>query len=424
MGDRDATDGIEPGHRRLQGLVGTVAMVSMHTSPLVQPGVGDGGGMNVFVRELGGALARAGVAVRCYVRRDRTDLETEVAVEPGFDVVHVEAGAPDTPKEELPALVEPFAERVEEDLASRGDVVALHANYWLSAVAAHRIKHDLSLPLIATFHTLARVKAEGGDPEPESRVAAERAVIGCADAVTAATPLEAMQLVELYGADPDRIELVAPGVDRAFFSPGDRAGARWAASLPDAPTILFVGRIQPLKGLDVAIAALAEVQHPDARLVVVGGASGADGDAELARVRALADELGVADRITWVDPQPHHLLSSYYRAADVVVVPSRSESFGLVALEAAACGIPVVASAVGGLSRLVVDCDTGLLVPMRTSTAFATAIDVLLDDPDLAARMGARAAERSTLFTWSAAAARLRRCYADVVQRTLVSCRP
>jgi D-inositol-3-phosphate glycosyltransferase len=378
--------------------------------------------MNVFVRELGGALARAGVAVRCYVRRDDPGLETEVAVEPGFEVVHIDAGAPDTPKEELVGLVDDFAERVGDDIAGRGDVVALHANYWLSGMAAHRIKHEQSLPLIATFHTLARVKSEGGDPEPESRGEAEQAIIGCADAVTAATPLEAVQLVELYGADPDRIELVSPGVDRAFFSPGDRSGARWAAALPEAPTILFVGRIQPLKGLDVAIAALAEVRHPEARLVVVGGASGPDGEAELARTRALAEELGVAERISWVPPQPHHLLSSYYRAADVVVVPSRSESFGLVALEAAACGIPVVATAVGGLSRLVVDCDTGLLVPMRTSTAFASAIDVLLDDPALAAKMGERAAERSTRFTWSAAAARLRRCYADVSQRTLVSC--
>lgn len=421
MGDR-TDSGTEPGSRRLDGLVGTVAMVSMHTSPLVQPGVGDGGGMNVFVMELGGALARAGVPVRCYVRRDRPGLDDEVLVEPGFEVVHVDAGPYDTPKEGLPELVDAFADRVGEDVAARGDVVALHANYWLSGVAAHRIKHEQSLPLVATFHTLARVKTQGGDPEPEARAEAEQAIIGCAEAVTAATPLEAVQLVESYGADPNRIELVSPGVDRAFFSPGDRSGARWAAALPEAPTILFVGRIQPLKGLDVAIAALAEVRHPDARLVVVGGASGPDGDAELARVHELAHDLGVSDRITWVDPQPHHLLSSYYRAADVVVVPSRSESFGLVALEAMACGIPVVASAVGGLSRLVVDCDTGLLVPMRTSTAFASAVDLLLDDPELAARMGARAAERSALFTWSAAAARLRRCYGDVAQRALLTC--
>ncbi len=402
--------------------MGTVAMVSMHTSPLAQPGHGDGGGMNVFVRELGGALARAGVPVRCYVRREDEAADPLVAVEPGFDVVHVPVGPATVAKEDLQSLVSAFGEWVGNDIAEQGDVTAIHANYWLSGMAAHRIKHELSLPLVSTFHTLARVKTEGGDHEPEARAVAETEIIGCSDAVTAATPLEAMQLVELYGARADRIELVAPGVDRAFFSPGDRAGARWAAALPDAPTLLFVGRIQPLKGLDLAVAALAELATPGARLVVVGGVSGAGGAAELARVEALATDLGVADRITWVEPQPHHLLSSYYRAADVVVVPSRSESFGLVALEAAACGIPVVASAVGGLSRLVVDGDTGLLVPRRSSGAFASAIDQVLSDPELAAHMGARAAERAQLYTWSAAAGRLRRCYADLAERSLVSC--
>ncbi|MCB1003535.1 MAG: glycosyltransferase, partial [Acidimicrobiales bacterium] len=326
-----------------------VAVLSLHTSPLVQPGAGDSGGMNVYVRELVGALAQAGVAGNVYVRRWDDALPEVVDVEPGFRVVHVPAGPADLAKEELPAVVDEFADRVAHHVAATGTIETLHANYWLSGVAGHRIKHALDLPLVSTFHTLARVKAETGDPEPDRRVQAETEVIGCSDAILASCTAEANQLTELYGADPSRIEIVPPGVDHAFFSPGDQRGARAALGLGDHPVLLFVGRIQPLKGVDVAVRTLAALAHPDAVLVVVGGASGADGHREVERVRELAADLGVADRIRWVAPQPHHLLSTYYRAADVALVPSRSESFGLVALEAAACGTPVVAAAVGGL---------------------------------------------------------------------------
>ncbi len=309
------------------------------------------------------------------------------------------------------------------DIARRGGVAAVHANYWLSGVAGHTIKHRLDVPLVSTFHTLARVKAETGDDEPERRVAAETAVIACSDAITASCPAEAEQLVRLYGAEPGRIELVPPGVIHAFFSPGDRAGTRAALGLAaDRPVLLFVGRIQPLKGLDVAIAALAELDRDDAQLVVVGGPSGVDGPVEAAKDGLLADELGVADRITWVPPRPHHLLSTYYRAADVCVVPSRSESFGLVALESAACGTPVVASAVGGLTTLVDHGLTGYLVDDRDPEAFAACIDAILDDPGRAAAMGERAAQRAQGYTWSTTAGRLRRLYADLSSRALVDC--
>jgi D-inositol-3-phosphate glycosyltransferase len=271
-----------------------LAVLSLHTSPLAQPGAGDSGGMNVYVRELVSALAQAGVASDVYTRRWASDLPDVVDVEPGFRVVHVPAGPVDLPKEKLPAVVDEFADGVLAHLidgthgTGTQGTDALHANYWLSGVAGHRLKHELGLPLVSTFHTLARVKAETGDREPQRRVAAEAEVIGCSDAILASCAAEAAELERLYGADPSRIEIVPPGVVHAFFSPGDRAGARAALHHPaerlgpdvmghparsatrgphgeaswrrrrlDGPVLLFVGRIQPLKGLDVAVRTLA-----------------------------------------------------------------------------------------------------------------------------------------------------------------------
>ncbi len=404
-------------------LVGAVAMLSMHTSPLAQPGQGDSGGMNVFVRELGTALAQAGVVTRIYTRRTDAKVADVVRVEPGLEVVHVDAGRFDLPKEQLPDVVDQFADQVSIDLRDRGDVSVIHANYWLSGVAGHRLKHELSLPLVSTFHTLARVKHDSGDPEPALRVEAERAVIGCSDTITASSPTEAQDLVAYYDADPSRIELVAPGVHHAFFSPGDQAGARRAIDLDDRHVLLFVGRIQALKGLDVAVRALAELKDGRAMLVAVGGPSGAEGEAELQRICALIADLGLTDRVRFVPAQPHHTLSTYYRAADVCLVPSRSESFGLVALEAAACGLPVVAAGVGGLQTLVDDGETGFLIDGRDPRAFAARVDELLADPALAAKMSAAAAARSLSYTWSTTAARLRRVYADLAgAHQLVTC--
>jgi D-inositol-3-phosphate glycosyltransferase len=402
--------------------VGSLAILSMHTSPLVQPGLGDSGGMNVYVRELVGSLAQAGVASNVYVRRWRDGLPDTIDVEPGFRVVHVDAGPLELPKEQLADVVDAFADGVGEHLRHDGDVQAIHANYWLSGMAGHRLKHELDLPLVSTFHTLARVKAETGDVEPERRVRAESEVIGCSDAILASCSAEADQLVELYDAPRERIEIVAPGVDHAFFSPGDRGGARHALGLGDHPVLLFVGRIQPLKGVTVAIEALALLDDPDAVLLVVGGASGLDGPAELARARRLVDDLGLQGQVRFVAPQPHHLLSTYYRAADVCIVPSRSESFGLVALEAAACGTPVVAAAVGGLTKVVDDGRTGILVEDRSANSYARACRSLLDDPTLATDIAVAAAERARGYTWSVTAARLRRLYADLAMRSPVSC--
>jgi len=405
--------------------VADIAVLSLHSSPLAQPGVGDSGGMNVYVRELASALAQAGVGVRVYVRRWAADLPTRVSVEPGFQVVHIDAGPVDLAKEHLPDTVDAFTEAMVQELQEQ-PVDVVHANYWLSGVVGHRVKHRLDLPLVSTFHTLARVKAETGDPEPDRRIDAEAEVIGCSDVLLANSAEEHSQLQRLYGADPSRIEIVPPGVEHAFFSPGDQGGARRALGLDaDAPMLLFVGRIQPLKGLTVAVGALAELVasgHTSTRLVVVGGPSGADGARELAEASALAEAAGVAGQITYVSPQPHHLLSSWYRAADVVLVPSRSESFGLVALEAAACGAPVVAAAVGGLRTLVDHGRTGLLVDSRDPAEFAAATARILDQPALAAALRVAAAERARGYTWSTAAARLRRIYVDLASRSLVDC--
>jgi D-inositol-3-phosphate glycosyltransferase len=286
----------------------------------------------------------------------------------------------------------------------------IHANYWLSGLAGHQLKHELNLPLVTTFHTLARVKAMHGDAESAARELTESAIIGCSDAIFVSCEEERQQFREVYGASPGTVEVITPGVDRAYFSPGSRAGARSALGLGSHPVLLFVGRIQPLKGVDVAVETLAALSHRDAVLLIVGGASGMAGDLELARVVALAERLGVADRVKFIAPQPHHLLSTYYRAADVVLVPSRSESFGLVALEASACGTPVE------------DGVNGFLVPDRDVDLFARRVTEVLDDSHLAQRLSSQAVLRSSRYSWQHAAMRMRRVVAEFARRDLVLC--
>ena len=378
--------------------------------------------MNVYVRELVSALAQAGVDCTTYTRKSRPGLAEVVQVEPGHRVVHLPAGPFELAKQDLSNVVEEFGDGVIDHLKNGPGADVVHANYWLSGLVAHRVKHELNLPFVSTFHTLARVKAEGGDTEPVWRDRAEAEIIDCADAICVSCTEEESQFRRLYGSPRGGIEIVAPGVEHAFFAPGDKRGARYALGLGSGPVLLFVGRIQPLKGVDVAVRALAELNRSDALLLIVGGASGLDGNSEVARVSGLIDQLGVGDQVRFVEPKPHHILSTYYRAADVVVVPSRSESFGLVALEAAACGIPVVASAVGGLLTLVDDGLTGYLVSDRDPAQFADRIRTILGDPALAASMSVRAAERARRYTWSFAAARLRRVYADLAVRDLVAC--
>jgi D-inositol-3-phosphate glycosyltransferase len=400
-----------------------VAVLSLHTSPLIQPGSGDSGGMNVYVRELVSALAQAGVECTTYTRANRPGLPDVVQVEPGHRVVHIPAGPFDLAKEQLPSVLTEFGDAVVEHIKNDSPADVLHANYFLSGLVAHRIKHELDLPFVSTFHTLAKVKAEGGDLEPEWRDRAEAEIIGCADAICVSCTEEERQFLRLYGEPAGKIEIIAPGVEHAFFAPGDRKGARNAIDLPlDSPVLLFVGRIQPLKGPDVAVRALAALNRPDALLLIVGGASGLEGAGEMRRLQGLITELGIEGQVRFIEPQPHHILSTYYRAADVVLVPSRSESFGLVALEASACGIPVVASGVGGLLTLVDHGDNGFLVDDRDPQLYAKYIAEILDDPQQAALMGARGAMRARQYTWGFAAARLRRVYADLTVRELVAC--
>jgi D-inositol-3-phosphate glycosyltransferase len=395
--------------------------------------------MNVYVRELSSALARAGVVCDVFTRAWSDDLPSTVSIEPGLRVHHIAAGPP-TPmaKEELPLVVDEFADGVLKQMTASETFGpdeglpfdAVHANYWLSGLAGHTIKHRLNLPLVSTFHTLDRVKAEASPEEVEAdalhrRAEAEAVIIRCSDTVLASCSVEAAQITELYGADPSRIRIVAPGVDHAFFGPGDRRQARRAIGLAgDGPLLLFVGRIQPLKRLSSAVEALAALSsdHPDARLVVVGGPSGPQGEAEAARTVALVSELGLTDRVVFVPPKPHELLSTYYRAADVCLVPSRSESFGLVALEAAACGTPVVASDVGGLRTLVDHGRTGYLVEEHSPEAFAAWVRQILAEPLLAERLGTGAVLRARRYTWARAAHRLTEVYAELTAGRLVEC--
>lgn len=401
-----------------------IAVFSMHTSPLAQPGTGDGGGMNVYVRALATALARAGVECDVYTRAEHRTQPAVVQVEPGFRVLHVEAGprAP-VPKHDLPALVDPFVDASMLQMLEREPVDVLHGNYWLSGAVAHRLKHELDLPLVATFHTLARVKAEAGvDDDSAHRTRVEHETIACADLMLASTDDERTQLASLYDAQLDRIEVVPPGVDHTVFFPGDRGSAKQRLGIDAPRVLLFVGRIQELKGTDLAIRALAALDDPKVTLIVVGGPSGRDGSLEQSRVHALADELGVSGQIQWVSPRRHERLADYYRAADVCIVPSRSESFGLVALEAAACGTPVVAAAVGGLRSLVDHEHSGFLIEGRDPVDFAAPVERLLADEILASEMGVNAAAGSARYSWSMTAGRLRRLYGDLVARGLVRC--
>lgn len=402
-----------------------MAVISLHTSPLAQPGTGDGGGMNVYVRELSGSLARAGIECDVFTRAAEPGLADVIDVEPRLRVHHVAAGpAAPVAVEDLPELVDRFAAGVLKHIganqASRPDL--LHANYWLSGLAGHQLKHELELPLVSTFHTLARVKAEAAADHNGCRARAEAQIIGCSDAILASSLDEAEQLEKLYGGVPERIEVVPPGVDHRLFSPGDRRAARAELGLGDHPVLLFAGRIQPLKGADVAVATLASLSDEEAVLMVVGGPSGPDGDAELGRLHGLVRAEGLEDRVHFHPPRAHGELAAFYRAADVCLVPSRSESFGLVALEAAACGTPVVAAAVGGLRTLVEHGVTGFLVDGRDPGVYAAHVEKLLANPEEAAEMGQRAATRARRYRWSVTAGRLRRIYDDLAVRQLVEC--
>jgi D-inositol-3-phosphate glycosyltransferase len=300
----------------------------------------------------------------------------------------------------------------------------VHSHYWLSGTAGLIVKRKLGIPLANSFHTLGRIKdlAKRGDEAPESdaRIAAEYEVIAESDCVVAATPLEAADLLEHYGADPTRLCTSPPGIDHEVFSPGDRVEARSRVGWDvDRPHGLFVGRIQPLKGVDVALeaAALIAADVPGFRFTVIGGPSGQDGEAELSRLRERAARPDLVDVVDFVAPVAHRELADFYRAADVVLLPSRSESFGLVAAEAQACGVPVVASCVGGLEYVVSHGRSGLLVEGWQPEAFARAATHVLTDPAFAERLSEGALRWSERFSWDSTANRFLELYNGAVDR-------
>ena len=398
-----------------------IGVLSMHTSPLDQPGLGDSGGLNVYVRELAASMATQGIDCDVYVRRTSREVPEVVELGPGVNVIQIEAGPYGLEKSDLPAVLDAWTRGVATWVAER-PVEAFHAHYWLSGVVGHQLKHEFDRPLAVTFHTLGRIKNIAGELESENRIRSEELVIGCADAVFASGSVEADQLTSLYGIARDRIEILTPGVDQTLFKPGEQNSARKSLGLVEAPTLLFVGRIQEFKGLDVAIEALSLSANNDVRLVVVGGLSGNRGTETYLDIRRRIERCGLEERILFVDPQPHQLLPTYYQAADACLVPSRSESFGLVALEAAACGLPVIASNVGGLRDNVVDGVTGLLVNERDPAEFAAAIDNLLEHQELRRLMGRRGVERASLNSWGLGASNAIDVFQRLISRELVSC--
>ncbi len=402
-----------------------LAVLSYHTSPLAQPGTGDGGGMNVYVRELSSALARLGHDVDVYTRRDNSRVGDVVNVEPGFRVHFVSAGPPAAlDREELTNYVAEFTDNVSGLFQLTGIPDAIHANYWLSGLAGHRLKHELNIPLIMTFHTLERVKADTFEGESEDRAFQEAAIFACADAVLASCEVEAEQFVRFYNAERSRVHIVPLGVEHAFFAPGYRPQARRALGIKGEDSmLLFVGRLQALKGVDLALETLIELRNRgrNIMLAIVGGPSGPDGRATLASLHRRVEEAGVISHVSFVAPQSHQLLSTWMRASDVMLVPSRTESFGLVALESSACGTPVVASEVGGLMTLIDEGVTGFLVDERDPEVWADAVEVVLD-PQNATAMSNAAVLLARRYTWRSAARSLADLTEELALSGLVRC--
>jgi D-inositol-3-phosphate glycosyltransferase len=395
-----------------------VAMVSLHTSPLDQPGTGDAGGMNVYVIELSKRLARQGIEVDIFTRATDSALPPLVEAHDGVTVRHIHAGPFEgLTKNELPGQLCVFAREVLRAEAAQplGHYDAVHSHYWLSGQVGALARDRWGVPLVHTMHTMAKVKnaalAQGDRPEPAARVIGEEQVVEAADVLIANTRLEARQLVELYDAEPDRVQVIHPGVDLSVFRPLDQTQVRASLGLAaDAHVLLFAGRIQPLKGPDVLLRAVAVLleRHPGlrSRLVVpvVGGPSGSGLDRPES-LAALAAELDIDDVVRFVPPVSQAELARWYAAATVVAVPSYNESFGLVAAEAQAAGTPVVAAAVGGLTTVVRDDHSGFLVEGHDPGAWARTLVRPLTDPDLLVRLQAGALEQARQFSWEATAA-------------------
>lgn len=413
--------------RKPRGTHGRVAMISLHTSPLDQPGTGDAGGMNVYVVELSKRLAARNIAVEIYTRATSSSLPQTVEAHAGVLVHHVHAGPFEgLSKGELPGQMCVFAREVlrAEARHDQGWYDVIHSHYWLSGQVGALVRDRWGIPLAHSMHTMAKVKndllAEGDTPEPEIRVIGEQQVVEAADMLIANTDIEAKQLINLYDADAGRVEVVHPGVDLAMFRPSSTARARLA--LPqDAVVLMFAGRIQPLKAPDVLLRAVALLLERDpalrSRLVVpvVGGPSGS-GLEHPESVALLAASLGISDVVRFVPPVAQSELADWYAAATLVCVPSYNESFGLVAVEAQAAGTPVVAAAVGGLTTVVRDGSSGYLVEGHDPADYAAVMARIVDQPALRAELSRGAVVQAAEFTWDRTAERTVEVYRQAAQ--------
>ncbi|MCZ4079236.1 D-inositol-3-phosphate glycosyltransferase [Rhodococcus sp. H36-A4] len=399
-----------------------VAVLSLHTSPLAQPGMGDAGGMNVYVLQSAKELAKRGVEVEIFTRATSSADEPVTEAAPGVLVRNIVAGPFEgLDKQDLPTQLCAFAAGVlrEEARHDVGYYDLVHSHYWLSGQVGWLARDRWGVPLVHTAHTLAAVKnasmAAGDSPEPAARQIGEQQVVAEADRLIANTSGEAQQLVDIYGASPDSIDVVAPGADLTRYRPGEKNAARAEFGIDPTETVVaFVGRIQPLKAPDVLLRAAAELLARDPsvplRILVVGGPSGSGLDRPDSLIE-LAAALGISARVTFLPPQRSAKLAQIYRAADVVAVPSYNESFGLVAIEAQACGTPVIAADVGGLGVAVRSGETGVLVQGHRTEDWATALGNMLRDRTALARMASAAPIHAADFSWERTAEGLMESY-------------
>ncbi len=405
-----------------------VATLSVHTSPLEQPGGGDAGGMNVYVLETARRLADSGVEVEIFTRATSSELPRIVELEAGVTVRHVPAGPFEgLSKQDLPGQLCAFTAAVLRAEAQHepGWYDLVHSHYWLSGQVGWLARDRWGVPLVHTAHTLAKAKnanlAAGDAPEPLARIIGEQQVVAEADRLIASTSDEAQQLVDWYDADPARIATVPPGVDLDTFKPGEAGSARRRLGIAaDALVLLFVGRLQPLKAPDVLLRAAARLVAIDPELarrlqVIVVGAPSGSGLADPLAMPRLAAELEIADRVRFEPPASRELLAEFFTAADLTVVPSYNESFGLVALESQACATPVVAAAVGGLPTAVLDARTGTLVDSHRTEDWAGALAGLLHEPGRRAVLGAAARAHAERFSWRHTADGLLVAYRDAI---------
>jgi D-inositol-3-phosphate glycosyltransferase len=405
-----------------------IATVSVHTSPLEQPGTGDAGGMNVYIVEVARRLADRGVEVDIFTRAVSRDVPPVAELAPGVLVRHVTAGPfEDLDKADLPGQICHFTFEVlrAEAAYAPGRYDVVHGHYWLSGQVAAVAKERWGVPFVQSMHTLGRVKnaalAAGDAAEPPLRLRGENEVVAAADRLVANTTDEAEQLIGLYDADPARVRVINPGVDLGVFRPGSQARARRRLGLPaDAIVLVFAGRVQPLKAPHVVLHAAAQIARDDPalasrlRVAFVGGPSGT-GRADPDGLSELAAALGISGMVRLEPPCPQSELAEWYRAATLVMVPSRSESCGLVAVEAQACGTPVVAAAVGGLRTAVADGVSGKLVDSRDPAAYARVIRDLVAHPAALARLARGAPEHASRFGWTVTVDRLMNLYTGVM---------